>query len=680
MFNLVLAAYSAALLLAVYFNLHFYFSQEVLKLLGSSFPFRESYVPTVSGLLFTYLLPLVAGSVIGKIFSPPKGHHASFLYYLNLSLFINLIVFLPFIATNAFLSNYWFSNHVLIYYFIFFPLLLLISSSPYWLHFPRRTSPLSQPAVFSSISVVDLIVACVFGLFLLSLNMIPLVMSHYLIGADIYYHATLAKTMTHSASFFQNPFFLEDKNYYYSIVYFLISWSARLTHLNVNQVWSITSALSSSIFIFFFYLFSKKNLGTTVGAIISVLFILPFNQILWYDPSLKIYSYTFFIIFLYFFQNYILSKKRLLLATSLPFLALTAASHPEIAIHSFVIVIVFSFISNPKTSAILSSWFAPPLTWISGIFSRLSGGFFYIKNFKSYRSLLILLSIYLIILVKFYFYVLDNFPISKILIFNEIPLSIFQPVGIISFLIFIFLPLGLIRLFRNPSPANKLLLSISSLYLMVFFYFTYLWKFYHHYFPETAYFALAIIASGIVVDILKKVSRNLRLIFFSIILSFFILSLIPRYFFIINYTESIDSLLSSQQSDIDYIKKMTPSGSVVMLPSDDMLNRYLPYYSGRYIFDGSSFISKEHQWKVISTCSGPFSTQCDQRMSLADNFFNSPDRSKINRIKQNYRVDYIFVSKSDNPKLADTLKSNLKLPLIGETENYLLFDVHGARI
>ncbi|MBI3486022.1 hypothetical protein HY025_03685 [Candidatus Daviesbacteria bacterium] len=661
---------SIAIILIIIYLVSVFISKDVfIQFLNNNLPFRESYSPSLAGLIYVYLVPLLFGFLIGGIFSNFKTR--SYIFFVNLGLIMSLINFIPFISDQYLTQKYWFQNHSEIFYLIIYPIIFLVGSAPFYIKGIKAKE--NRVEKQSSVNKLDLLIALLLGIFLMSLNLIPSTITNYMVGADVYYHVSLTRDIADTFNIRANPFFYQEQNFYYSIVYYFIAIISKLTNLDVKTIWLFLPAICAGLFIAFFYLFAKRFTGNSLSAVIASLFVLPLNQILWVDPSVRNFSYTFFAIFLFSFQSFLLFHKKRALAISIFFFLMTGASHPEIAIHIFIIMICFFMLIKWRFLKYLLSRVKDKFKNAEIVnFSNLP-----LKSLESFNTFLGLMFIIFFLLVAKYSLLLNNYRIDKILIFNEIPLSVFQPIGIISLLVFLFAPIAIFRSIKTSSVMDIFLLTISSLFLSVIFYFSYAWVLYHRYFAETAYLAMAILSAEVIAGYQQNLKRLKRLGFLVLILFLVFLSIIPKYNFITTYATTTKNNLESRAGDFKLIQDHTEKGSVLFLSSDDQLNRYIPLYADRYIFAGSSMISKEHQWQVLSFCNGPFAKICNIRLELSDDFFNYPSKDKLANIRGMYKIDYLLLKKTDLNQLNKFQSSDLRIQnlTLFQNENYLLYSL-----
>lgn len=644
----------------------FHFQTIIFQFLDSSLPFREAYSPSIQSFAYIYLLPILMGYLTGGMFEVKNKQ----LFYINLGLVAGFVNFSPFLFRTIGEDSGWFLHLALVYYFMIFPILFCIGSMPFYIDSILKEQNKEKKA--SSLTIFDYLLAMLLGSLVFFLNLIPQMLSKYFIGADVYYHAALTQRIVSNPSIFQNPFFLEGKNFYYSIGYYLLAYLYKFSHLSMITIWMVVVPLFSFVFLFFFYLLSKSITKSFFASTLATIFVLPYGQILWYDPSLRVMSYAFLLFFLFLFNLFLQTGNIFLLFTSFVLYSLAALSHPEIAIHASIILFVYMLLKKVTLVRKIGIHFVHIISQANySYLSIFRGG-----GLESEEIFVVFISLYFIILATKYSFFLHHFPISKLMTFNEIPLSAMQPFGVISFIVFLFAPVGIIKLFSKMNSSNALLLSIFSLFSSVIFYFTHIWSLYHRYFTETAYIALAIIAAFSIDFIFLNISKKIKLVLFFITIAYLSLSLIPKYMFASNYSLSTNDTVENFQEGLTMVKEHTSEKGVVLLNANSMMNRYIPAYSGRYIFAGSDAIDKEHQWQVLSFCNGPFAKACEARLKLSDDFFAHPTIQKILTIKQAYHLDYLLLTNEEKEK--DIFKNSdihLDNLLLAQSPHYLLYDL-----
>ncbi|MEA2715235.1 MAG: hypothetical protein QOG91_263, partial [Candidatus Parcubacteria bacterium] len=634
-------------------------------------PFRESYFPDAFGLLFVYALPLFSGYLSTRIVRPLARNNV--LYYVNFSLFAGVLYLLPYIVFDSYLSAGWLIGSLALYNCMIFTCFFLIGSIPNWSRQELDGVELSKATAAASATIDtnlykrDFIIAGILGASILLLNLIPFFYSHYLVGADVYYHAALTKSIVSGHSLFGNPFFLEERNYYYSVVYHLLALLSGFESANVEFVWFLVVPVSSLIFMFFFYLFAKRLLGSGSAAFFAALFIGTLNQILWTDPSIRNVSYAFMMVFFFAFQSYLLDKTRKKLAVAGAFFLLTIVSHPEIALHVIGIMCAYYLISK----------FLPKLTSLTRhkIRENADHGWMNATFLENRNALPVLVGLFLLFSGSNILSTVENYPITQILVFNEWPLSVWNPIGISSFVVFMFIPMGFMYVIRNKSPQNLFLLSISALLLTSVFLFSHIWIIYHRYFTETAYIGLSIVAMFAIKDVMRSYGFREKAYFQAVLLTFVIISLMPKLYFIYVSAKNTDVNLTAMSEDLRLIKDNTPADAVILFNPRDSLSRYVPFYAERYIVQGTDKITKEQQWQVLSFCNGPFSTTCSMRYALANRFFNDPSENNLKTIQAMYQADYLLLNRGTGEDLT-VGREGLNIEEIARDSSYVLYIIN----
>lgn len=290
-------------------------------------------------------------------------------------------------------------------------------------------------------------------------------------------------------------------------------------------------------------------------------------------------------------------------------------------------------------------------------------------SLDSGNTFAILFLLFSIILTQQIIYGSNTFPNEAMCIVNEVPFSLCQPIGIISILPFLLFPIGLANYVDLRKRTHILLLSIASLFLMTIFYFSHIWSLYHRYFAETAYIGIIAVAC-LCFYILPYKSK-----FFWLSITLLLgLSITPKALFIGTYSQDTQILLASEQPTFNLIKQDTAPDSVILSRPSDIINRHIPFYTDRYIFGADDGLSLLSQWQVLSFCNGPYSTDCNRRIALADKFYNSPTTKTLNILKSNYEVDYLLITNTD-PILPDITSNKTSFQLVATDSDYTLYKV-----
>jgi hypothetical protein len=646
-----------------YVFVQLFFHEEILEILNNNLPYRQAYFPTIVGIAFVYALPLILGYYISA--ATDKRSVRNYLYYINLSLVAGIMYFLPYLPFFNEPDSYLFNNLTIAYSLMLFPFLFIVGSMPN-IYSPVRIKESGAPVAYV-LSRLDFSIAILIGIVSFAINCIPFAISHYLVGADIYYHAAMTNEIAYGHGLFSSPYFLEGTNNYYSIVYYILEFASAVTRVSIQNVWMIYPAVCSGLFFFFFYLFSKKLLGNTFLAVTACFFAFTTRQLIWGDPTVRNASYLFFVIFLYYFQVYLAKKKRIDLFWSVCGFILTITSHPEVAIH--IVGILTAYLALRYTHIID---FARNMLFTFQHRTFVAG--FYVPALEAPRTFVVQIFLYALVFAASIIFIVQNYSIGQVLIFNEIPLSFLQPLGVISFMVFILFPIGLLKILDSTNNNHLFLLAIASLSFSGIFYFTDLWILYHRYFFETAFFALAIVASFALKDIVVRLDNTFGMRFLGIIGVFIFLSLYPRYEFLLQYTSKTNADLEIQMKHMTMIRNNTLPNDVIVINPRNILNRFLPFYAERYILAGANEVTKDQQWQVLSFCNGAFGKDCIKREDIANQFFASPSQLTLQNVRSEYQANYILLNKLDQDEYTKFSASDLQLILpVAEDDQYALY-------
>ena len=399
-----LAAVIAILGTLILFSVQLLLPHFFLGSLNTSLPFRQAYSPTLSGILFTYVIPLLVGYMSSIVVC--NSQTSSGLYYINLSLIAGLINAVPFLIYTHLSSLYWFDGNAVTYFLLLYPIIFSIGSI--CAVFPK----IEAPSVFeqSAQGTADYLLAIIFGLIALVLNLLPLALSSHLVGADVYYHSAMTQIYSDTGSISQSPFFAEGKNYYISIIYPLLSLAHRVSHLSFNVLWQLYIPVCSFFFISIFYLFARSFTRTWVGASIAVSFAFTSTQILWADPSVRAPAYCALIIFLFAAHKFLYTRQKIWIIVGAIFFLYTLASHPEIGLHAIGIVLAFVCLRFLRRY----QWLPVSTRFVD---SNLSG--YNLPQLSDPRTFGVLLVLMSLLLSAQIYKLLQLNDVGQILIFNE---------------------------------------------------------------------------------------------------------------------------------------------------------------------------------------------------------------------------------------------------------------------
>ncbi len=641
----------------------------ISNLIYNNLPFRESYNPSIPGFLYIYIFPIILGFLCCSCFSKNRSQPY---YYFNVSVFFGLLNSILLFFLQNLSSLKWLENMQTAYFILLIPILYAIGSLPYYaFSINNHGQQVASQIVQKSPKIFTWSIAIIFSLLIFAINLIPTIKSGNLIGADIYYHAPMTRIIKDSNNIFQNPFFKEGTNYYLSSVYYVISLASVVASQEVSTIWRYYPPVASSIFIFIYFVFILRIFKSTVIASIATLFIVPFYQIMLADPSIRTMSYLLLMVYLLilsFFSLEKISKIGILSLLSVNLFILTM--HTEIGIHSLLITFLYfsSHRLNPQIKFLLNK--------VRGIIdlNKLPStiyDFYFLKN--PITSIILLMGYATLIIINIS-NVMSYTSYGNLNSFNEIPLSLIQPIGPISFLCFIGLPYGIFNGVYRRGDKDRIILSLFLLSLTGIFYFTHTWVIYHRYLTETAYLGIAAISSFFWLELITKHSSLQRIIIIVILLTITGYSLLPKYTFITQYVTNTDKSIDYYSNTLTLISNNSDLNSVILASPDDIINRYIPWFTRRYIFSGASIISRGQQWQVLPFCSGPFYQDCKNRQDLSRTFFQNPSKKNLIEIRANYRVDDLLINKKETYKIENLVKESAISPS-GESDEYILFNI-----
>lgn len=489
-------------------------------------------------------------------------------------------------------------------------------------------------------------------LFILNFSIFSI--SPHLIGADINYHLGLTN-LVNSGIYKTNPYFLEEANLYPIGIHFTISLLSQIFNLPLFSLWGFYVPIFATLFLIFFFLF-VRNLWGNLVALISSLLLFCWNQILWPDPSSHLYGWFILSVSLFVFSKFIKNKDKKALFLSILLMVFLFWVHTEIFIHLLIVYSAyFLILGTAKTKRINKFKFKSK----------------YQFDAKFLLALLLIIYALFFILIRV---LIDSKGVGSGLIYNEIPLSLFYPFGIISLLICIMAVPSLLSSIDKKTKSDILVLSIAFLLTNSIFYFTYLWQVHHRYFSEVGFLGVIILASITLKNILRINNRKIRMGFLVIVLLFIALSIYPRYQFITNYSKQTEDSFLKNSPLLEWIKNNTEPFSVIAIYPEDILNRYVPGYSERFVLGAVGTITSERQWSVISTGCVTIGKEniCVSRENITRQLFDNFSSDNLKRTRDKYELDYILAKKGENITVQITDKDYIEKL---EYEDYILYSL-----
>ena len=651
--------------------LKMYISEEYLReLLISSMPYRNFYSPTVEGFILFYILPIAIGFIIcrpyARYLSELKDIPVSTLVSLSLSnsLFF-LLPWLIFFLDDLDKDMYLFL--AVAFLVILTPVLLMIGIS-FNLIGNNWQIPAASKITKNKKYILYIIIILIMVLVGV-LNLVPINLSDYPVGADVYFHIAKTDRIANGGSFSRDPLFYEEKNYFYPpLLQLIIAKLSWITHISIMNLWRYYPIVAAPVFILLMFYFSKLITGDDVSSLIALFFVFPWTQILWTDPTPRLFAWILLILMLIFWHKFFNSNKKIYILYSIFIFILILLSHIELAVHGAIIIGIYTLIeySRNKTSIIdkikriTHGWNTKANNTVSYALNDLS-----IWDRRVSLLILLYLSIFLYLI-----YISRNFVANDLLVFSEVALSTFNPIGAITFPVFLLVPIGLLTV-KEKRIEHTMILSIAFLYTSVFFYFTMMWGLYHRYFSETAYIGFAILSGKILSTQLNQ-RENLSRITSILIIGLLLFSLAPRYEFIVSYSTQVQDRIEVQINIIEDIKNIKDENAVILTDPNDMINRYIPAMTGKYIFAASIASDKGQQWQIVSVPSY-MTDQIQKRVDLANEFFANPEVNILKKIKNDYKITHLLIKQSNYNKLDSVIIKDSEV--IAKNDGYVLLEI-----
>ena len=629
-------------------------------------PLREMYSPSIGGILLFYITPLLVGYLAGKALKE-KETHPPVLTVLFLPLFLSLlfmvpilIVFMGEIGTNSYLFI------TLGYSFVLVPLICVAGSLTNFLGIDWDVAKEGESNAKSWIIRYGPVLSV--ALLIALLNAVPVLLSQYPVGNDVWSHVAISERVAQGESPFQNPFFYERTNYYPPLVHFLIARISQVTQISTFDLWRIYAIPLSALFILLFSHLSLKLTKSYTSAFLATLFVLPWFSLLWMDPSPRLFALCLLLLMLIFCLKGLKGNGKFFLLSGISFVGILL-SHLEIAAHAIIILIVMVIFAKYRGGIEkMFSFLVRKTRHIRLGFTSRLGEMIDLRT--SERRFSITLLMYVSILLYFVTFG-ATYHFNRLFTLSEIGLSLLMPMGSISFIALLFGLPALLTVIKHKSPENTVLLSVVFLYTSVFFYFTHLWQLYHRYFAEVAYIAIAIMAAIMIARVLAHHKKTAIAIIASVVL-LVAASVIPRLDHMLAYAPSTEHLVHSRVEILRDIQRLDDD-SVILAEPNDIINRYLPAMTGRYIFSGRSQPNRELQWAAIADLAIIASEKNDsiERFELAQHFFRDP--AVLDEISKEYRVTHILVTEKDYSTL--DLENDDRLNMISKNDGYVLLEI-----
>jgi hypothetical protein len=627
------------------------------KILNNISPIRGIFEKNFFILIVGLIVPIIVGIILGLLIRKRVRSPREYFKFLLLS-------FIFLIPSFIFSIAYKFKDISLLYsffFYIFYFVIIVFTISSFIIlrglsfTFPSSNEPKNKKLIY--------IILFLFLFLILFMNYIPYFNSKYLVGADVYYSSSKIQKILDGNSFSSMPYFFDVSDWNYPPFYFsLFSFISNFTGLSVADSLIIFSPIFSVIFLMSIFCFSRKIFDSYFAALLSVIFTSLWDKVLFHAIGPK----NIAIIYLSFFLISILGtnkKRNYLLAVF--FLIVTFLTH---YLYFFIelIILIFSLILSrlkilfKKNTPAKKEDFVPQSFFlkISLIFSLL----FYLTYsiFSKFSS-------------NWFSRVISYYP--------EIPVSLFNRLSLVSVILLILFPVSLICFLKSKAPNNKkiIILSISLLILNSTFYFLNFFIFHSSIFSEIFFIFSVIPITSILISklIFLQNSKFARIFSIIIIFALFIIGSYVPFSYHKNYSQGIQKTILGYENDLQFIKTNTNPNSIILIDPCDYLNRYLPHFTGRYVFSGHYLGKGKCSRRILTVCgSDKFGIyRCDLRNNLSQDFFENPSNEKINNMGSIFGLDFVMLHVSSNN--TDKFDKISSIRFISESDNYRLYKYEG---
>ncbi len=492
------------------------------------------------------------------------------------------------------------------------------------------------------------------------LNIAPYINSNLLVGSDAFYSASKIEDILEGKSIFGNPYFKDIFDPTYPPVYFISNVVLSIfIKLDTTLLLILISSIFSILFLLSFFFFVRLAFKSNLIALLSVIFASVWDKVLF--PAMGPKNISIIFLSFFFYSLLIRNNKTKYVMASLLFIA-TLFTHYVYAAVEIVVATLF-FLFNKI-----------------GNFNQIDSKIPQRIERKSLKIFMIILFILFLVIVLFnlnlsnffggswYQTLMNNYP--------EVPLSFFNRTSLISVFVLFFFPLSLYLYLKNNKIENKskiLILAILVLLLDSFFYYSGIFFFHTSVISEIAFlFGMIPLFVYLVTSFF---SQNKKLGVCAIIMLLLIIwygMSIPLEYNL-TYSKNIKNLISSYNDEFKLIKDNTENNSVVLINSCDYVNRYLPYYTKRFIFSGEYTGKGNCSKKILTVCGSDRLNiyECDLRINLSNQFFDNPSDESIKDLSNHFEVNYILVDKKD-PNL-QIFKGLKLLKEVNSTKEYVLY-------
>ncbi|HWQ95901.1 MAG TPA: DUF6541 family protein, partial [Candidatus Methylomirabilis sp.] len=330
------------------------FEDFLREILVNSMPYRNVYSPTIEGIFLFYILPFVLGFFVGRHKKYlPGSKNVPVLTLCHISLRTAFLYALPWLI--------FFLNHIdqdlylflsVAYLFLLIPIMVMIGVSlscinNNWQMPEIKKITKKKKYIIYFVLISLMVLAAV-------LNSIPVSLSRYPVGADVYFHIASTNHIAANNDFFSNPRFYDESNPFYPPLFpLIISIVSEITNISIIDLWRYYPIILSPIFIFLIFYFAKLITQDYTASIIAVLFLFPWREVVWMDYSPKLFAWSLLIVVLIYWHKFFIEKRKKYLISSIFIFILVLLSHIEIAVHGAIIISAYLVIEYLKRTEYL---------------------------------------------------------------------------------------------------------------------------------------------------------------------------------------------------------------------------------------------------------------------------------------------------------------------------------------
>jgi len=434
-------------------------------------------------------------------------------------------------------------------------------------------------------------------------------------GADTYGQISETNGFLHGRSIFQDPHFFEERVQLYPPGAVLVSGLvATVTGLPTLRVWQILPTIVPPLAIAALTLPFARRMEASSIAALGIL-ALCWREVLFMDVSSRIYAFP-----VLFAAIPLLASRRPALWAGMLGVVLACfhfALVPVLAGAAVVWAIGRLAAGRLPGQAATIPWRSSHALALTGIATALTLGSILYGRVASFGS----------------------FGVD---LFSEVGLAATSSWGFPSLLLGPLVVLApWLVLSKGTSRFECALAAGACVFAVVAFYFAHSWSVYHRYFPELALIPAAALFA---LHLPRFVGRRGAVVALAFLLMSTAVLLVPRERDQLNLAADVTNRLQVRAGILEAIKGLD-GDAVVLVHPDEILNRYIPPMTGRYIFCATIGVTKERQFEVVSKPAA-VAARVQVRDGLALAFFADPSNETLAPMRDAYKLDAIVLLKS----------------------------------